>query len=562
MSGAAVIEIEHLSRRFGRLRAVHDLSLAVEAGEILGFLGPNGAGKTTTVRTLMGFLRPTAGSCHVLGAWPGNDVGVRRRIGYLPGDVRVDPGMRASQLFAWFAGLRGVSTERADELSERLGLDPSRPFGTLSKGNRQKVGLVQAFLHDPEVIVLDEPSTGLDPVVQRELLAMIRESAARGAAVLFSSHVLPEVERIADRVAVLRTGRLVALAPVRDLLDRARHRSGAQLRRPGLQRIGLRNVPGVVDLLADGRRLDVSVDGPVGPALAAAARLGTLLRVAPAGDELEDLFFTEDDAMIPIVVHAVRRRRLGLLGWSLGLVGVVALVAVSYPAVRGNAELDQTFAQLSPAVRSLLGLTGDTGLTSPAGYLDSQFFANLLPVLLLVFGIGCGAWAIAGDEDGRHPRAAAGQPGQSRRGRARSVRRAHDHARRAGRGDIGRAAVGPGPGRADPGERASALRGRRVERGTGLAYAAIAFTVGAAGARRGVAIAAASGVAVVGFVLEGLGEAVTSLRPLRAAMPWHWLLGTDPLRNGLSWQSLGLPLALSVALAAAGTVRFIHRDLR
>ncbi len=294
MSGAAVIEIEHLSRRFGRLRAVHDLSLAVEAGEILGFLGPNGAGKTTTVRTLMGFLRPTAGSCHVLGAWPGNDVGVRRRIGYLPGDVRVDPGMRASQLFAWFAGLRGVSTQRADELSERLGLDPSRPFDTLSKGNRQKVGLVQAFLHDPEVIVLDEPSTGLDPVVQRELLAMIRESAARGAAVLFSSHVLPEVERIADRVAVLRTGRLVALAPMRDLLDRARHRLELSFADP-VPTDGLRNVPGVVDLLADGRRLDVSVDGPVGPALAAAARLGTLLRVAPAGDELEDLFFTEDD---------------------------------------------------------------------------------------------------------------------------------------------------------------------------------------------------------------------------------------------------------------------------
>jgi ABC-2 type transport system ATP-binding protein len=292
MSGTAVIEIEHLSRRFGRLRAVDDLSLTVDAGEVLGFLGPNGAGKTTTVRTLMGFLRPTTGSARVLGAWPGDDVGVRRRIGYLPGDVRIEPGMRASQLFAWFAGLRGVSPKRGFELSERLGLDPSRPFGTLSKGNRQKVGLVQAFLHHPDVIVLDEPSTGLDPVVQRELLAVIREAAARGAAVLFSSHVLPEVERIADRVAVLRAGRLVTLAPVRDLLDRARHRlelSFADRVRPDL----LRDVAGVVDLLADGRRVDVVVDGPVGPVLAAATRLGTLLRVAPAGDELEDLFFTE-----------------------------------------------------------------------------------------------------------------------------------------------------------------------------------------------------------------------------------------------------------------------------
>jgi beta-exotoxin I transport system ATP-binding protein len=292
MSGAPVIEIEHLSRRFGRLRAIEDLSLAVEAGEILGFLGPNGAGKTTTVRTLMGFLRPTAGSARVLGVWPGDDVGVRSRIGYLPGDVRIEPGMRASHLFAWFARLRGVSTKRAHELSERLGLDPSRPFGTLSKGNRQKVGLVQAFLHDPEVIVLDEPSTGLDPVVQRELLAIIREAAARGAAVLFSSHVLPEVERIAGRVAVLRAGRLVTLAPVRDLLDRARHRLELSFADP-VQPEVLRDVPGVVDLLVDSRRLDIVVDGPVGPVLKAATGLGTLLRVAPAGDELEDLFFTE-----------------------------------------------------------------------------------------------------------------------------------------------------------------------------------------------------------------------------------------------------------------------------
>jgi ABC-2 type transport system ATP-binding protein len=294
MSGSPMIEIQHLSRRFGRLRAVDDLSLAVEAGETVGFLGPNGAGKTTTVRTLMGFLRPTAGSCRVLGVWPGEDVGIRRRIGYLPGDVRIEPGMRPSQLFAWFAGLRGVSTKRGYELSERLGLDPSRPFGTLSKGNRQKVGLVQAFLHDPEVIVLDEPSSGLDPVVQRDLLAIIREAAAAGAGVLFSSHVLPEVERIANRVAVLRTGRLVVLAPVRDLLDRARHRLELSFADPVPPDL-LRDVPGLVDLQAEGRRLEVVVDGPVGPVLAAATTLGTLLRVAPAGDELEDLFFIEGE---------------------------------------------------------------------------------------------------------------------------------------------------------------------------------------------------------------------------------------------------------------------------
>jgi ABC-2 type transport system ATP-binding protein len=292
MSPSAVIEVEHLARRFGDLRAVDDVSFAVGAGEVVGFLGPNGAGKTTTVRTLMGFLRPTAGSCRVFGVWPGENVAVRRRIGYLPGDFRIEPGMRGSELFGWYARLRGVPSTRAHELSERFRLDASRRFGDLSKGNRQKVGLVQAFLHDPDVVVLDEPSTGLDPVVQRELLAVVREAAARGAAVLFSSHVLPEVERIADRVAVLRAGRLVALSPVRDLLDRARHRLELSFADPVPPDL-LRAVPGVVDVLAEGRRLDVVVDGPVGPTLAAATRQATLLRVAPSGDELEDLFFTE-----------------------------------------------------------------------------------------------------------------------------------------------------------------------------------------------------------------------------------------------------------------------------
>jgi ABC-2 type transport system ATP-binding protein len=292
MSSSPAIEVDHLTRRFGHLLAVDDVSFDVAGGDILGFLGPNGAGKSTTLRTLMGFLRPTAGICRVLGIPPRRGVAVRARIGYLPGDFRIEPGMRPSELFTWFARLRGVPSRRGFQLAERLDLDVSRPFGTLSKGNRQKVGLVQAFLHHPEVVVLDEPSTGLDPVTQRELLGLVRDAAGEGAAVLFSSHVLPEVERVAARVAVLRAGRLVALSPVGDLLDHARHRlelSFADPVSPGL----LDEVPGVVAVTADERRLDVVIDGPVGPALAAATANASLLRVAPIGDELEDLFFAE-----------------------------------------------------------------------------------------------------------------------------------------------------------------------------------------------------------------------------------------------------------------------------
>jgi beta-exotoxin I transport system ATP-binding protein len=292
MNAAPAIQVDRLTRRFGRLVAVDDVSFAVAPGQVVGFLGPNGAGKSTTVRTLMGFLHPTAGSCRVLGVWPGRDVGVRGRIGYLPGDFRIEAGMRPSDLFAWFARVRGVPVRWGNELAERLDLDVSRPFGTLSKGNRQKVGLVQAFLHRPEVVVLDEPSTGLDPGSQRELLGLVRAAAAGGAAVLFSSHVLPEVERVADRVAVLRDGRLIAFSPVGDLLDHARHRLELSFTEPVSADV-LQGVPGVVGVQADGRRLDVVVDGPVGPALAAATASGDLLRVAPIGDELEDLFFAE-----------------------------------------------------------------------------------------------------------------------------------------------------------------------------------------------------------------------------------------------------------------------------
>jgi beta-exotoxin I transport system ATP-binding protein len=285
----AAIAAEGLTKRFGKLIAVQDLTLTVEAGQILGFLGPNGAGKTTTIRMLMGFLRPSAGRALVLGV-PAGQVRVRGRIGYLPGDLRVDPAMTGAQLFAWYGRLRGRDDRAAaGRLCERLGLDPTRAFGTLSKGNRQKVGIVQALCHEPDVLILDEPTSGLDPLVQREFLALVSEAAGRGAAVLFSSHVLPEIERAADHVAIIRAGRLVALSTVDEMLDRARRRMELRFADPVPDGV-FRAVPGVVGAQVDGRTAVVTVDGPVGPALRAATGAGTLLRVSPAGDDLEDLF--------------------------------------------------------------------------------------------------------------------------------------------------------------------------------------------------------------------------------------------------------------------------------
>ncbi|MGH7862058.1 MAG: ABC transporter ATP-binding protein [Candidatus Dormibacteraceae bacterium] len=286
------IAIERLTKRFGKLTAVNGLTIEVSGGQVVGFLGPNGAGKTTTIRTLMGFIRPTSGRVTILGGQPGQDTALRGRIGYLPGDFRMDPGMTGNDLFGWFGQLRGgLNRSRVRALTDRLQLDSSRPYRDLSKGNRQKIGLVQAFMHDPQVLILDEPTTGLDPLIQREFLELVREAAARGAAVLFSTHVLPEVERVADAVAIIRAGRLIALSAVSDLLDHARHRLEFRFSAP-ITRSLFAGVPGVVEIDVSGQTATVAVDGAVDKVIRAALMGPSLIRVSSAGDELEDLFIS------------------------------------------------------------------------------------------------------------------------------------------------------------------------------------------------------------------------------------------------------------------------------
>jgi ABC-2 type transport system ATP-binding protein len=284
-----VVQTHELTKVFGAVTAVSKLSISLDPGQILGFLGPNGAGKSTTIRMLMGALHPTSGSATVLGRHAG-DVATHRRIGYLPGGLRVDPTLSGADLFAWYGRLRGrVDARVVDALCERLGLDPSRRFGALSRGNRQKVGIVQAFCHVPDLLILDEPSSGLDPIAQREFLALLKEAASRGAAVLFSSHVLPEVEHAATHVAIIRAGELVTYATVADLLDRSRRHLELRYAKPPLI-AAFQGVSGVVDVAVDGVSAVLTIDGAVGPALRAATDAGTVLRVAPTGDDLEDLF--------------------------------------------------------------------------------------------------------------------------------------------------------------------------------------------------------------------------------------------------------------------------------
>jgi ABC-2 type transport system ATP-binding protein len=205
------IETRDLEKTYATgVRALADLELSVEQGEVFGYLGPNGAGKSTTIRLLLDLIRPTAGRALVLGLDPRRDgIEARRRIGYLPGDLRLADRMTAREQLDSLARLRGdVDVALRDHLCERFGVVLDRPIRQLSKGNRQKVGLVQAFMHRPELVVLDEPSSGLDPLLQAELRSLLSETAADGRTVFLSSHSLDEVQHVADRVGIIRNGRL------------------------------------------------------------------------------------------------------------------------------------------------------------------------------------------------------------------------------------------------------------------------------------------------------------------------------------------------------------------
>lgn len=217
------ISTRSLTKKFGRREVLHGVDFAVEAGSVFGVIGPNGAGKTTTMRCLLDIIRPTSGEIRVLGKDPRTGgPELRRRIGYLPGELFLEGRVTGRKLLAHYQAISGpVAPGRIDELAERLGLDLDRHTRKLSKGNKQKLGLVQAFMHDPELLVLDEPTSGLDPLVQQEFHAMMREAQHKGQTIFLSSHVLSEVQQTADTVAILRDGQIIAVESVSGLREGA-----------------------------------------------------------------------------------------------------------------------------------------------------------------------------------------------------------------------------------------------------------------------------------------------------------------------------------------------------
>ena len=216
---ADVIVADNLTKSYGTRRGVAELTFSVAPGEVFGYLGPNGAGKTTTIRTFLDFLRPTSGRATVFGLDSHRDsVQIHGRIGYLPGEFSLYDRMTGADYLTYLANLRGgVPAGHIQALAERLDLELGTRIKTLSHGNRQKLGLVQAFMHGPELLILDEPTQGLDPLIQQEFYGLVAEARADGRTVFLSSHVLPEIERVCDRVGIIREGRLVAVEDIGDL---------------------------------------------------------------------------------------------------------------------------------------------------------------------------------------------------------------------------------------------------------------------------------------------------------------------------------------------------------
>jgi ABC-2 type transport system ATP-binding protein len=273
----AIIQTERLTKSYGSHRGIIEVDLEVNQGEVFGFLGPNGAGKTTTIRTILDLIRPTSGRAMVFGIESSADpVAIHKRVGYIPGEFTLYDRLTAGQTLRYFANLRGgVDSAYQQHLVERFEIDPSRRFKELSKGNKQKIGLVIALQHRPELLVLDEPTSGLDPLVQQSFYALVREAKAEGRTVFLSSHILSEVERTCDRVAIIRDGRLVKVDSVEGLRDLAHHQVELRFSGP-VPTDEFEHLPGVTDVAATDHVLRMRVSGAITPVVRAAAKYDLL----------------------------------------------------------------------------------------------------------------------------------------------------------------------------------------------------------------------------------------------------------------------------------------------
>ncbi len=288
----AVIQTHMLTKRYGAARGIDELDLRVDAGQVFGFLGPNGAGKSTTIRTLLDFQRASSGTAELFGLDSRRDsLTIRQRVGYVPGDLRLFDALTGAQHLDWFSRARGGHDPAVSaSLIDRFSIAVDRPVRELSTGNRQKVGLLLAFMGEPELLILDEPTSGLDPLVQAEFEALVRETADRGHTIFLSSHSLDEVQRIADRVAIIRDGRLVAADTVEHLRQSAPRIMTIQFDR-SVDPAVFASLPDVAKVRATDDGLTIEINGDIRPVLERALTSG-LVDLTVRHADLDELFLT------------------------------------------------------------------------------------------------------------------------------------------------------------------------------------------------------------------------------------------------------------------------------
>ncbi len=298
-SEGATIFLDHVTKHYRSGGGVDDLTLSVGPGEVFGFLGPNGAGKTTVIRLILDLIRPDSGSIRVFGRDSRRDsVEIRRRLGYVPGELALYDRFTAREVLTHFAHLRGgLEWSKIATPAEQMQLDLDRPLRTMSKGNRQKVGLVAAFMGDPELLLLDEPTSGLDPLVQQQVHGEVRRAAAEGRTVFLSSHVLAEVGEVADRVGLIRNGRIIAVERVTELQHRALHQVDATFSSPEDEST-FRSLPGVSTCTLTDHVLHLEVSGSLRPIVErlAATELTDLSIREPTLEELFLSFYEQPNA--------------------------------------------------------------------------------------------------------------------------------------------------------------------------------------------------------------------------------------------------------------------------
>ncbi len=305
-----LVETQGLTKRYGSSRGIEDVTFEINEGEVFGFLGPNGAGKTTTIRTLMGLLRPTAGSAHIggLDCWE-QSTDVKRLVGYLPGELSLDPNLTGGQILEYYGNLRGgVDQTYLKQLIARMGLDPTRKFRQYSSGNKRKIGIVQAFMHRPRLLILDEPTNGLDPLNQQEFDRMVNEVREEGRTVFLSSHILTEVEQTCTRVAIIREGRLVRVGGVTELKGLKRHEVTITFANAA-PADAFKSLEGVeqVDALPDGHTLRLAVSGGLDSVIKAAAQyqVVTMTSQEPSREEIFQRYYEGDGTAAREADHVV-----------------------------------------------------------------------------------------------------------------------------------------------------------------------------------------------------------------------------------------------------------------